>query len=248
MTHDMSTSGTGTEAPAATGFVARAARGIAHWRHAPALHPFGVSCDGVLAVEPSGPPWGEPWLDEPGNHQVRMRWSRAVGLPGRLPDALGLALRVHNAAGPGRSLDLLLTSSGAGRRTRHLPLPRLDALAGPYSTLLAYRIGAHHAVLAAHPDVTSPLVPNNLTALRTTLRAGPLAFHLCAALPGQRWRALGTLITGPPHDLPAQETVSYDPYLNQLPHLHPTARFSRLREAAYAASRAGRRTAGPAGP
>ncbi|GAA2941523.1 phosphodiesterase [Streptomyces enissocaesilis] len=247
MTQDTSTAGKHTKTPTGTGLVARAARSIAHWRHAPALHPFGVSCDGVLAVQPSGPAWGEPWLDTPGDYQVRMRWSRAVGLPGRLPDALGLALRVHGAGGPGRSLDLLLTSSGAGRRTRHLPLPRLDALAGPYSTLLSYRIGEHEALLAAHPDMTSPLVPNGLATLRTTLQAGPLTFRLGAAPPGQGWRALGTLTTGPPHDLPAEDTVSYDPYLNHLPRLHPTARFSGLREAAYAASRAGRRAAGRAG-
>lgn len=222
------------------GLVVRAAHWIAHWRHAPALHPFGVSCTGVLEMHPAGRAWGERWLDEPGGYQVRLRWSRAAGLPGRLPDALGLALRVLDAGGPDHPLDLLLTSSGTGRRTRHLPLPRRNALAGPYSTLLVYQLGNRRGLLAALPVVTSPLVPSDLESLRRALKAAPLRFHLCAAESGQAWRTLGTLTTGPPHDVPPESTVSYDPYLNRLPHLHPTARLSKLREAVYAASRKGR--------
>jgi hypothetical protein len=231
-----------TKLPVGVRLAARAARGIARRRRAPALHPFGVSCNGVLEIHPAGLPWGEPWLDDPGVYQVRLRWSRAAGLPGRLP---GLAVRVYDAGGPDRPLDLLLTSSGSGPRTRHLPRPRLDALAGPYSTLLAYRIGDREGTLAAHPVVTSPFAPGDLAGLRRTLQAAPVTFHLCAAQAGQAWRALGTLTTGPPHDLPPEETVSYDPCLNRLPHLHPTARLGRLREAAYAASRAGRRADRP---
>ncbi|GGT08367.1 hypothetical protein GCM10010271_08690 [Streptomyces kurssanovii] len=239
------TSQAGGKLPVGVRFAARAARGIARRRRAPALHPSGVSCNGVLEIHPAGLPWGEPWLDDPGVYQVRLRWSRAAGLPGRLPDALGLAVRVYDAGGPDRPLDLLLTSSGSGPWTRHVPRPRLDALAGPYSTLLSYRIGDRAGTLAAHPVVTSPFVPSDLAGLRGTLQAAPVTFHLCAAQPGQAWRALGTLTTGPPHDLPPEDTVSYDPFTNRLPQLHPTARFVKLREAAYAASRAGRRADRP---
>lgn len=240
--------GSGAREPLGVRLAARAARGIARRRHAPALHPSGVSCDGVLTVRPGDLPWGEPWLDEPGEYRLRMRWSRAVGLPGNVPDALGLALRVYDAGGPGRPLDLLLTTSGSGRRTRHVPVPRLNALAGPYSTLLSYRVGTREALLAAHPDVASPLVPGGLASLRTALRTAPLTFHLCAALSGQAWRVLGTITTGPVHDAPPADTASYDPYVNRLAQLRPTARFGALREAAYAASRRGRQAGDPGQP
>ncbi|QQC87606.1 phosphodiesterase [Streptomyces alfalfae] len=227
---------------AGAGLVARAARTAARRRRAPALHPRGVCAEATLAVHPAGGAWGEPWLDEPGDHRVRLRWSRGAGLPGRLPDALGLALRVDDAGGPGRPLDLLLTSSGGGRVSRRLPLPRLDATGGPYSTLLPYHIGRRRGLLIAHPSGASPHVPSGLPALRTALERAPLTFHLCAALPGGAWWHLGTLTTGTPLDLPPGETLSYDPYLHCLPGLRPTAGFSTVREAAYAASRAGRHT------
>ncbi|MGC3002732.1 phosphodiesterase, partial [Streptomyces sp. G35A] len=128
------------------------ARRVAARRSAPALHPHGVLCTGTLDVPGSGERrWSVDWLDRPAAYDVTVRWSRALGLPGRLPDGLGLALRVLDADGSGTPLDLLLTSSAGGRLGRHLPLPRWDALSGPYSTLVAYRVGGRDRVLAAFP-------------------------------------------------------------------------------------------------
>lgn len=61
------------------------------------------------------------WLDAPGSYAVMARWSRAAGLPRPMPDAAGLALRVADADGPRRPLDLPLTTSGRGRWWHHLP-------------------------------------------------------------------------------------------------------------------------------
>ncbi|MEV5729949.1 MULTISPECIES: hypothetical protein [Streptomyces] len=219
------------------------ARRIAERRAAPALHPAGVMCTGTLEVPGTGDGrWRVPWLDRPGSYAVTVRWSRALGLPGRLPDGLGLALRVENADGAGAPLDLLLTSSRAGRLGRHLPLLRHDALAGPYSTLVAYRTGHRTRVLAAFParDDHGP-VGVSLPALRQALARAPLRFDLRAAAPGEPWRPFATLtLTSAARPVPRDGTVSYDPYLHCLPELRPTAWLSRLREAAYRGSREGR--------
>ncbi|MFI8828828.1 phosphodiesterase [Streptomyces sp. NPDC053431] len=222
--------------------------GAAH-RGAPALHPHGVSCDALLRIRPeAGRPWGVPWLDGGADHPVRMRWSRALGLPGSLPDGLGIALRVRDAGGPDRPLDLLFTSSGRGRRTRHLPLLRRDALGGPYSSLLSYRVGERTVLLTLWPEPARTRLPGRPEALRRALAAGPIAFTLCAAEPGRVTpRPLGTLTTGPPQAPAPQDREAYDPYRHRLPDLHPTARLSRLREVAYTASRAGRGAAAEAG-
>ncbi|HZF91560.1 phosphodiesterase [Streptomyces sp.] len=217
------------------------ARRVARRRAAPALHPAGVTCTGTLEVPGDGG-WRVPWLDRPGTYAVTVRWSRALGLPGRLPDGLGLALRVENADGAGAPLDLLLTSSRAGRLGRHLPLLRHDALTGPYSTLVAYRTGHRARVLAAFPvrGGHGP-VGVSLPDLRQALARAPLRFDLRAAAPGEPWRSFATLtLTTAPHPLPESGTVSYDPYLHCLPELRPTAWLSRLREAAYRGSREGR--------
>ncbi|GAB2761149.1 phosphodiesterase [Streptomyces bullii] len=223
------------------------ARRVAGLRSAPALHPGGVMCSGTLDVPGTADgQWGADWLDRPGSYEVTVRWSRALGLPGALPDGLGLALRVADADGPGTALDLLLTSSGAGRLGRHLPLLRREALAGPYSTLTSYRTGARERVLAAFPvRGTHPAVDVALPALRQALSRAPVRFDLCAAGAGEPWRSFATLTLGAAHAVPERSTLSYDPYAHSLPGLRPTGWLRRLRQAAYAGSRDGRTPTGP---
>ncbi|MGW7056143.1 phosphodiesterase [Streptomyces sp. NPDC054887] len=219
------------------------ARWVAERRRGPALHPHGVVCGGTLEVHAPEQPWGEPWLDRAGRYDVLVRWSRAAGLPGRLPDGLGLAVRVVDAGGPGRPLDLLFTTSGGGRWTRHLPLPRRRALAGPYSTLLAYRLGHRRRVLLAVPVAGSPAVRGDPGSLRAALRRAPLSFELRAARSGEPAAHIASLTIL--HETPrATGGLAYDPYLHHLPKLHPTSRLSGLRKAAYRGSRTGRRAGG----
>ncbi|MEU9554907.1 phosphodiesterase [Streptomyces fumanus] len=233
----------------------RVADRIARWRSAPALHPHGVLCSGTLTVTGrAGGEWGAPWLDRPGTYRATVRWSRALGLPRPLPDGLGLAVRVEDADGPGTPLDVLFTSSRAGRLGRHVPLLRPDPLRGPYSTLLSYRAGDRERVLAAFPaddadggglsggsdggpDGRSGEV---MPTLWQQLDRRPVRFELRAAAPDEPWRTFATLSLEAVRPAPAAATVSYDPYAHSLPGLHPTRRLSGLREAAYAGSRRGR--------
>jgi hypothetical protein len=218
------------------------ARRIAQWRSAPALHPQGLMCTGVLDVPGSAEArWGAAWLDRPGSYPVTVRWSRALGLPAALPDGLGLAVRVPDADGSGTALDLLLTSSGADRLGRHLPLPRHQALAGPYSTLLSYQAGDRERVLVALPvRGDRGRVRADLPAMRRALDQAPIRFELCAAGAGEPWHRFGTLTLLASRPAATHTTVSYDPYAHCLPELRPTARLRRLRSAAYRGSRRGR--------
>ncbi|GAB2585451.1 hypothetical protein GCM10027168_17840 [Streptomyces capparidis] len=216
-------------------------RGVARLRGGPALHPVGVLCCGALQV-PGGaaPPWGVALLDEPGRYPVTARWSRAAGLPAGLPDGLGLAVRVEGAGGPGRPLDLLLTTAGPGRLSRHLPRPCGDALAGPYSSLMAYHVGGRPLVLAAFPH-RDRAVPARVPAVRRALDRAPLVFDLRAAGPDEPWRTFAVLTLERPLPGPPRVTPGFDVYAHGLPELHPTPRLRALREAAYRGSREGRR-------
>ncbi|MDQ1041108.1 hypothetical protein QFZ75_007524 [Streptomyces sp. V3I8] len=216
-------------------------RRLARLRHAPALHPTGLTCTAELeVVDDGGGRWGVPWLDTPGRYAATVRLSRAAGLPGRLPDGLGLAVRVEDAAGPGRPLDLLLTSSGRGRAVRRLPLPRADALGGPYSTLLKYRVGGHHRLLAAFPRQDRAPVHGDPASLRDALAAGPLVLDLCAGSAGRTWRAFAVLTVGAPLPVPREESVDFDVYAHSVPGFGPGSALAAVRRAAYRGSRAGR--------
>ncbi|MFG3280980.1 phosphodiesterase [Streptomyces sp. NPDC048111] len=221
--------------------VRTAARLIAAVRRGPALHTRGVRFDGDLTMRPDdGAAWGVNWLDAPGRYPVTGRWSRALGLPDALPDGAGLALRTQDAQG--RTVDLLMTTAGGGRLMRHVPRLRGAATAGPYSTLLGYRVGARTAVVAAFPVPGVRPVPATRRGFARAVSRRTLCFELRAAGPGGTWRTFAQLTVRPPAD---DTPVAFDPYLNFLPSFRPTPRLARLRMGAYAGSRRGRHAPAP---
>ncbi|MEU7089193.1 phosphodiesterase [Streptomyces achromogenes] len=221
--------------------VETAFRLLAGLRGAPALHPHGLTCAGEVEVPAGGECWGAPWLAGPGRFTATVRLSRAAGLPRGLPDALGLAVRVDRADGPGRDLDLLLTSSGRGRLARHVPRPRADALGGPYSSLLPYRVGGRSCALAAFPRRSGRApVPGDPASLARALAAGPLVFDLCAGAAGRSWRPFAVLTVRSALPAGPKESVGFDIYAHDARGFTPGPALAAVRRAAYRGSRAGR--------
>ena len=199
-------------------------------RGAKPMHPSGVAFDAVLERTGLLGPRRIAWLDVTGTDEVLVRLSRGAGLPGRLPDLLGFALRL-----PGdEPVDLLLSSTGSGRWTRRVPRPRSDA-ATTYGSIMAYRSAAGPVWLAASPAGSG--VPSDPAGLAA---AGPgLAFTLRAAVGRGRWQPFGRVTLGAPADPPDPE-VHFDAVLHAPPGLAADGPMARFRRPAYAAARAAR--------
>ncbi|MDT0386243.1 phosphodiesterase [Streptomyces dubilierae] len=217
-------------------------RALARLRRAPALHPQGLTCGGELeVVDDGGGSWDVPWLDTPRRLDATVRLSRAGGLPRRLPDGLGLAVRVPDADGPGRTLDLLMTSSGRGRAGRHVPLPRADALRGPYSSLLPYRVAGRSCLLAAFPRRTRQApVPGDPRSMAAALADGPLVYDLCAETGDRAWRRFGVLTVTTVLPVGQEDTLDFDIYHHSVRAFVPGTALAATRRAAYRGSRSGR--------
>lgn len=154
------------------------------------IHAEGTTMHGRLVVE-GGAGTGTALLDDARTWPVLVRLSRSVGLPDRLPDVLGIAVRVLDAHGAGRHQDLLLSSSVRAPVLRHLPVPRHDLLGATYSSITPYVVGTERGVLWLLPEGSPP-------ATRTV-----------AALPGRsdgaRFVLALTGTTGPPRPLATLE-------------------------------------------
>jgi hypothetical protein len=179
------------------------------------LHPRGRLTRGTVTRTGLTEPVGTPWLDEPGSDEVVVRLSRSVGLPAGLPDILGLAVRIPLA--PGRVADLLFSTTGRGRVSRFLLVPRRSRAAG-FGTLLPYRTGRGRTVLLA-------AWPADDTGDRLILGVSGLSGD---------WHEFGQLVIS---DESLDTDVSFDPVLNSLPGLDFPDWVTRLREGAYSASR-----------
>jgi hypothetical protein len=185
------------------------------------LHPDGVVVPGRIFRHGAPLHTGVPWLDETGEDDVVVRLSRAIGLPGSLPDIHGAAVRVFTdgptAHGYG---DLLFASTGWGRLTRFLLTFGRDVEDRPMTTLLPYRTEA------------GPL----LLGLRA---AGAHTFELACAEPDGDWQHVADVRIAPFVEAEDQD-VSFDPVLHQLPGLEQYPAVETLREPAYAQARASR--------
>jgi len=181
------------------------------------LHPRGEVMQGRLFRRGARPATGVAWLDEPGEDDVLVRRSRAVGLPGAAPDIHGLAIRVPSPGG-GHG-DLLLASTGWGRVTRFVLTWSRSPRTRPMTTLLPYRTARGSLLLGA----------------RTI---GADCFELAVAAPDGDWTRfadlrLSTLLAD-------DQDVSFDPVLHQVPGLEQYDAVERLREPAYRSARASR--------
>jgi hypothetical protein len=204
-------------ASAAGSVLAVATRTIALLRPAAKpLHPDGVVLVGRLERHGSTSPSGVAWLDEAGTDDVVVRLSRAVGLPEPLPDIHGLALRVPTGEGPG---DLLLASTGWGRLGRFVLTFGQQPGSRPLSSLLPYSTPTGAVLLGARS-------------------VGPESYDLFWAPYDGEWVAFATLVIT--EQRAADQDVSFDAVLNQIPGLSQYPTIVRLREPAYGRARGSR--------
>lgn len=206
--------------------------GLARLRHGKPIHTVGSVHPIRIRRYGSRRRRGVPWLDTPGVETGVGRISRAVGLPAPLPDVFGLALR-FTGAGDTRH-DLLLSTTGFGRGTRHLLLPRRDPARSTYTTLLPYHGGAEGLLLMARPL---------RRATGTDDRSDPADLHfvLATATLGAAWEPFGVLTVAHcgPGTVP-DAPVSFDPVRHPLPGLWLPEPLATLRAVTYAAARRGR--------
>lgn len=180
------------------------------------LHPDGVVLVGRLDRQGSTTPTGVAWLDEPGHDEVVVRLSRAVGLPRSLPDIHGLAVRVPSAQGPG---DLLLASTGWGRLGRFVLTFGRRPSSRPLTSLLPYRTDAGAVLIGARS-------------------VGNGTYELAWAPYDGDWVVFATLVVTEREA--ADQEVSFDAVLNQIPGLTQYPTVVRLREPAYGRARRSR--------
>jgi hypothetical protein len=225
---------------AAAGFYA-----LAMLRRRRSLHPTGVGYQGELLVDNDGRP-GVPLFRPGAAHSALLRFSRGAGLPEPLPDALGVAVKLPDAHGPGKDQDLLLTSSSDRPLLRRLLFPATSFVRGVFSTALPYELGGKRVVLLLVPAHTGGSQSPDAGIHR---RGGALAELNAAAAMGLRFelrtasslgssQPVATLTTGQP--LPAEQTeaLRFNPWTTG-PGIRPAGWLNLLRDTAYKASQRG---------
>ena len=193
-----------------------------------AVHAEGRTFTGRVDV-PGGAGTGAALLDDPGSYDAVVRFSRSVGLPSRLPDVFGLAVRLVDAHGPGAHADLLLDSTRPAPLLRRLPWPGIDPTAPLYSTLLPYDVAGQRVLLGARVRPTAAPV--------RSLRDLPerLGLVLLLATPHGPWREVARVATTGELPAPHGRRTRFTPGMHG-GGVRPAGPFQTWRERAYPAS------------
>jgi hypothetical protein len=217
---------------------------LAGVRRRRSLHPTGTGYRAWLRVDAGRP--DVPLFRSGAAQPALVRFSRAAGLPEPLPDALGLALKLPDAHGPGTDQDLLLTSSIDRPLLRRLLFPTTSFVCRAFSSALPYELGDRRVVLLLVPVLRDGGRPSDGVVRR---RGGALAELDAAISAGLRFqlRTAGSLgpslplatltIEGP---LPTEQTeqLRFNPWTTG-PDIRPVGWLNLLRDTAYRASQRG---------
>jgi hypothetical protein len=176
-------------------------------------------------------------LSRRGSYLAVVRFSRALGVPPPLPDALGVAIRVHDLHGAGRDQDLLFVTTGGGRLSRQAIVPgALGFFWHDFTTLLPYRVGPRLLNLGV-ASVSRRRSPHELE--RFAAQASGARFRLSAAPPARSWARLGEIAIGERLSDDATENTRFNPWTTA-GGLRPAGPLMGLRDPAYRGSQSGR--------
>jgi hypothetical protein len=200
------------------------------------IHPHGLRLSGSLQRTGTAPASGIPWLDATGRTPVEARLSRSAGLPGPLPDVVGLALKIPS---DGSFSDVLLASTGSSPVGRFVLVPRRNVARTVLSTMMPYKGTSGPVLLAARTTAPSGRLPAPLAAFRRKLAGDPWTLQLLHARPLGPWIPFGTLSLTVDADQD-QEDLRFDPVLHPLPTAQTYGWAAALRRGSYAVARAPR--------
>jgi hypothetical protein len=139
---------------------------------------------------------------------------------------LGFAVRIHGDAGP---FDLLLSASSQRPVLRHLPLPRYD-FAGPYGSLLAYRLDGRRLYVTARSD--RPL-GRTLDGVASAAAGDGVRLGLFAVGPTGPWRQFGEVVFGSRLPAEVDAALAFEPDGRHGSELRPPGLIQWLRRVSY---------------
>ncbi|WP_051190188.1 hypothetical protein [Mycobacterium sp. UM_WGJ] len=218
------------------------ARWVFRWgaalRHRRFFHPDGVLATGSLERDAPADE-GLPVPSAP----VVARISKATGTPGRLPDAVGLALQIPEPQHDPSCWDILLVSAGSGVIGRTLGVRPAVSWSGlRMTTLMPLQYREQLWWLRARLTTRVDGYGLALSSIRKQLDGGHIRFEIDQACGTGEFRPLAYLVLhrheetdGAGHD------VSFDPIVHTAPgvQLRP-GWLAELRARAYRGSREGR--------
>ena len=181
-----------------------------------APHAWGRTYRGAVRIDAPMPDLAIPLVEDRGVHGCTVRFSRALSTPAGWWDVGSVAVRIPEAGCSGGPADLLFTTAGVGRLSRHVPRPTRRPSTGPLTTMLPTRAAAGCSVVLMVAPMTEGEPPRE--------------YELSIAVGAAPWRPIGLLHIL--HEVP-DEPLRHDPVVDELQGTTAPPWVAALREPAH---------------
>jgi len=196
------------------------------------FHPAGIAYVGDVEVGAGIP--GTRALQPATRTACTVRFSLGLGLPARLGDFLGLAIRLE------ADQDVLLATSAAAPPLRFLPLPARSFFGRTYTSLLPFTAAGRRLLVAARVEGDTTGEGDAWTELEDAAGRRPLVITLWSATPLGPWRPIARIETRSRLSDEQTQALRFDAWRCE-GGLVPWGWVNRLRDPAYRGSQRGRR-------
>ncbi|HEU4481252.1 MAG TPA: hypothetical protein VFS18_05155 [Actinomycetota bacterium] len=204
------------------------------------FHPIGEAFAGTLTFNSAADRWLPDVLARPRQHDVIVRFSRAVGLPQAFPDILGFAIKIPDLYGNGWGQDWLLVTSATDVVRRHVLIPSFGFLSRSYSSVLPYRSGETLVTFGAEPLTRRRA--RTFEDLENLVRNEGMRFSFTVAAEGKDHVHLGQIELTEARPQATSENLRFNPW-HSSSELRPAGPLNELRRDSYVASQKARRSA-----
>jgi hypothetical protein len=180
-----------------------------------------------LEVDGLAAPVGATLIDRPSRHRATIRFSKGIGTRGSRPDVLGVAIRIEDDG-----FDLLLSTMGSGRGSRHVPALR-RSFDVRYGSITSYRTGSGTKVyLSAVSDRDRHPLGATLESVVAAARNNAAGLLLLVDTDGSP-RVFGRVTFGSVLAPAEDAELAFDPVRRSSAELHPSGTVHGMRAIAY---------------
>lgn len=170
-----------------------------------------------------------------------IRFSRGITHDSKLPDVLGVAIRLQDYYGKEEHQDILFLSTGSSSLGRHIPFPTTTFCKTLFTTILPYQVGQKRLLvgLTISSDANKSAEALPLRSIQKSIEHGSVRCTVAISTTKDTWQPIATVVAQKKLSQTESDNLKFNPW-NTGKSFRPFGYIHGLRREIYNQSQRGR--------